>query len=358
MVPVRYGMIGFGGIAENRIAKEGFGLDSKRFAPHPRAQLCGACDQNPARRSAAEALGVEWYADSDSLIADSRIEAILIATNNRTHASLAKNALLAGKHVFLEKPAGVTEVEIKELVDIAQTKGLSLVVDHMMTKNSYNLLAREMVRGKAIGHLEHLVLHMEFPFGIESSEAATWRCADPGELGGPIGDVGSHCLYMAEFLSDDTIASLQCAYTPKHLSIAVEDGAVIHFTTQKGLTGTIRVAFDQPRGGLTTTLQNLGYELYGSEGAIFARATLFQLSGHADEPVGLTLESMQGSYHQKHTLGQVQNIYQSQIDEHVQSIRSGNRLSGLDALHNLQLILLAHASAKAGGTSLSSPQTN
>ena len=148
MVPVRYGMIGFGGIAENRIAKEGFGLDSKRFTPHPRAQLCGACDQNPARRSAAEALGVEWYDDTDSLISDSHIEAILVATNNRTHASLAKKALLAGKHVFLEKPAGVTEVEIKELVDLAQAKGLSLIVDHMMTKNSYNLLAREMVRGK------------------------------------------------------------------------------------------------------------------------------------------------------------------------------------------------------------------
>lgn len=357
MDPVRYGMIGFGGIAENRIAKEGFGLDSKRFSAHPQAQLIGACDQNPNRQSAAEALGIGWYPDSDTMLADARIEAILIATNNRTHAALAKKALLAGKHVFLEKPAGVTEAEIKDLVDIAQERGLSLIVDHMMTKNSYNLLARDMIRDNAIGRLEHLVLHMEFPYGIESSEAATWRCADPGELGGPIGDVGSHCFYMAEFLSDDTIVSLQCVYTPKHLSIAVEDGAIINFTTLKGLKGTIRVAFDQPRGGLTSTLENLGYEVYGSEGAIFARATLFQLSGHGDEPVGLVLESLQGTYHQKHSLGQVQNIYQSQIAEHTQSIRSGERLSGRQALHNLQLILLAHISAQAGGKRLTIPKT-
>ena len=357
MVPVRYGMIGFGGIAENRIAKEGFGLDSKRFSPHPQAQLIGVCDQNPVRRSAADALGIGWYPDSEALLADASVEAVLIATNNRSHASLAKKALLAGKHVFLEKPAGVTEAEVKDLVYLAQERGLSLIVDHMMTKNSYNQLAREMILDNAIGKLEHLVLHMEFPFGIESSEAATWRCADPGELGGPIGDVGSHCFYMAEFLSDDTIVSLQCVYTPKHLSIAVEDGAIINFTTRKGLDGTIRVAFDQPRGGLNTTVQNLGYEVYGSEGAIFARATLFQLSGHADEPVGLTLESIQGTYHQKHTLGQVQNIYQSQIAEHAQAIRSGERLSGLQALHNLQLILLAHASAQAGGRRLTVSET-
>ncbi|PKL12992.1 MAG: hypothetical protein CVV52_07845 [Spirochaetae bacterium HGW-Spirochaetae-8] len=357
MVPVRYGMIGFGGIAENRIAKEGFGLDSKRFAPHPQAQLLGACDMNATRKSAAEVLGIGWYPDSDALVADPRVEAVLIATNNRTHAPLARKALLAGKHVFLEKPAGVTEAEIVELIDLAQERGLSLIVDHMMTKNSYNQLAREMILDNAIGRLEHLVLHMEFPFGIESSEAATWRCADPGELGGPLGDVGSHCFYMAEFLSDDTIDSLQCVYTPKHLAIAVEDGAIIHFTTRKGLHGSIRVAFDQPRGGLTSTLQNLGYEVYGTEGVITARATMFQLSGHTDEPVGLVLESIQGSYHQKHTLGQVQNIYQSQIAEHAQSIRSGERLSGLQALHNLQLILLAHASAQSGGKRLAVPKT-
>ena len=135
MVPVRYGMIGFGGIAENRIAKEGFGLDSKRFAPHPQAQLLGACDMNATRKSAAEALGIGWYPDSAALLADTRIEAVLIATNNRTHAPLAKEALLAGKHVFLEKPAGVTEAEIMELIGLAQERGLSLIVDHMMTKN-------------------------------------------------------------------------------------------------------------------------------------------------------------------------------------------------------------------------------
>ena len=49
---VRYGLVGFGGLAENRVAKEGFACDSSRFAPLKKAQLVGATDLNPARQKA------------------------------------------------------------------------------------------------------------------------------------------------------------------------------------------------------------------------------------------------------------------------------------------------------------------
>ena len=50
---IRYGLVGFGGIAENRVAKEGFACDKSRFAPLKKAQLVGATDLNPARQNAA-----------------------------------------------------------------------------------------------------------------------------------------------------------------------------------------------------------------------------------------------------------------------------------------------------------------
>ena len=74
---VKYALIGFGGIAENRIAKEGFACDKARFHDVPAEyELIGACDVNPERRSAAEALGLEWYADSRALLADPRVDAV------------------------------------------------------------------------------------------------------------------------------------------------------------------------------------------------------------------------------------------------------------------------------------------
>ena len=57
---IKYAMIGFGGIAENRIAKEGFGCDKTRFDGHPLADLIGVTDMNKARKKAAKELGLKW----------------------------------------------------------------------------------------------------------------------------------------------------------------------------------------------------------------------------------------------------------------------------------------------------------
>ena len=57
---VKYVLVGFGGIAENRVAKEGYACDRKRFKPLKSAVLVGATDLNPARQAAAEALGLKW----------------------------------------------------------------------------------------------------------------------------------------------------------------------------------------------------------------------------------------------------------------------------------------------------------
>jgi len=89
----------------------------------------------------------------------------------------------------------------------------------MMTENAYNRRAKDLINQGAIGKVNDIVLHMEFYYGSTPQEVATWRCADPNEIGGPIGDVGSHCLYMAEFLLSSPIGSLCCVYTPKILNI-------------------------------------------------------------------------------------------------------------------------------------------
>jgi len=258
MEKVTYGIIGFGGIAENRIAREGFGLDTSRFQGHESAQLVAATDINPSRQSAAEALGLTWYPSAEALLEDERLDAVFIATNNASHAGIAKQAILAGKHCLIEKPMAHTLEAARELRGLAREHGISLGVDHMMTKNSFNRKARELIAEGALGDVNDLVLHMEFYYGSTPEEAGTWRCSKPEEVGGPLGDVGCHCLYMGEFLLDDVITEIACTLSPRTLDINVENGAFIHFKTAGGLNGSARVAFNQPRGGLLGTLANLG----------------------------------------------------------------------------------------------------
>ena len=124
MEKVKYGMIGFGGIAENRVAKEGFACDKNRFAPLKNAQLVAATDINQGRKGAAEALGLKWRASADELLADKDIQAVYVATNNATHVPLAVKALNAGKHVISEKPMATNSKDAEMLVRLAKEKGL------------------------------------------------------------------------------------------------------------------------------------------------------------------------------------------------------------------------------------------
>jgi predicted dehydrogenase len=349
MRKVRYAIIGFGGIAENRIAKEGFGLDKSRFAGHPRAELVGATDKVAARRDAAARLGLKWYESAEAALGDPNIDAMFIATNNLSHAPLARKAIEAGKHCLIEKPITTTLEDAVTLQRLAREREMSLVVDHMMTENAYNRRAKELIGRGAIGDVNDVSLHMEFCYGATAAEAATWRCADPKEIGGPIGDVGSHCLYMAEFLHGSEVVALSCVYTPRTLNIAVENGAFVQFCLRSGVQGTARVAFNQLRGGPGGTLTGLGYEVYGTHGILRGCATLFQLSGHPGEPVEVRLEIDDFTHTEKIKIDSVQNIYQGVIGKHAESIVNRAPLDAADAVHNLKLVLACYESAEHKG---------
>ncbi len=354
MSKIKYGIIGFGGIAENRIAREGFACDRTRFAPLPNAELIGATDINAARQEAAEQLGLKWYADVDSLLSSPEIQAIYVASNNLSHASLAAAALRAGKPVIVEKPLATTVEDAEMLVGLAAEKNLSLSVDHMMVYNAWNLKARELVAAGTLGEINDSCFHMEFAFGYEPSEAASWRCAKVEELGGPIGDVASHCFYMAEFIFQKKICKLAAVYLPKLMPIVAEDGAYIKFEFEDGSRGSVKVAFSELRGGLGGTLSNLGYELYGSKAVLRSYGALFQLSGHPDEPIKIRLELDQfdGQTSQIEP-EKIHNIYQQLIGQHAQSILNGQPINAQDGAHNLRLCEIAHLSASQGGQMLS-----
>ena len=350
MNKVKYALIGFGGIAENRIAKEGFACDRARFPKGlEKAELVGAFDLNPARESAAKALNLKWYKSVDEVLADKDIDAVYIATNNASHAPLALQALNAGKHVIVEKPIATSADDAREMVKTAAKKKLSLSVDHMMVNNAFNRMAKKTVAAGKAGKVNDCCFHMEFLYGATPEEAATWRCSKVSEMGGPIGDVASHCFYLAEFILGSKIVGVSAVYLPKTMGIKAEDGAYIKFTMENGLTGSAKVAFCEPRGGLVGTFSNLGYEIYGDAGVLRGFGTMFQISGHPDEPyqIRLELETAKGVKSLKPR--KFPNIYQSLIEDHAASVQNGTPLSAENGLRNLKQCLAAHRSAQAGG---------
>ena len=349
MAKIQYALIGFGEIAENRIAKEGFACDTTRFKPSKEAVLVGTTDVNPKRRKAAKALGLKWYRDAGTLLADSKVDAVFIATNNLSHASLARQAMEADKSVIVEKPLAATSRDARTLVQLAAKKKLSLSVDHMMTHNVLNKKARKLIADGVLGTVNDACFHMQFAYGYDPAEAATWRCSKQAEMGGPIGDVASHCFYMAEDLLGSQIKAVRAVYHPKHMAIKVEDGALIQCDLESGITCSVLVSFCDPRGGPGGTLSGLGYEIYGDQAVVRGYGTMFQLSGHAGEPFKLRLELDTFEKQKNFRITKPENVYQGVITEHAASVVSGMPLTGACGLHNVLLCEAAHASARSGG---------
>jgi predicted dehydrogenase len=100
--------------------------------------------------------GVEGVTDADELINDKGIDAVVVATPVRYHFPLAKAALLAGKHVLIEKPMASSAAECEELIEIAQREGLVLMVGHTFLYSEPVHRISEIINSGDIGEIRYI----------------------------------------------------------------------------------------------------------------------------------------------------------------------------------------------------------
>ncbi|HWR97610.1 MAG TPA: Gfo/Idh/MocA family oxidoreductase, partial [Candidatus Methanoperedens sp.] len=110
-------------------------------------------------RFASLALGGERPAftrDYRKIIADPAIDAVAVATPSETHYRIGRDALLAGKHLFVEKPLALTSREGRRLADLARERGRTLMVGHLLMYHPAIVKMAALVRAGRIGRLRHL----------------------------------------------------------------------------------------------------------------------------------------------------------------------------------------------------------
>ena len=96
--------------------------------------LAALCDLDPQLRErfSSRYPGARMYADYDELLADDSLDAVVVATPVPTHFALARGALEAGLHVFVEKPPATRAAEMEELVALAAERRLVLMPGHLL----------------------------------------------------------------------------------------------------------------------------------------------------------------------------------------------------------------------------------
>ncbi len=140
------------------------------------ADLAWICDLDAGRRAEyAERYPAARVAESlEEALADPGVDAVSIATPVPTHFTLARAALQAGKHVFVEKPPAMRGAEMEELVALARERNLVLMPGHLLLYHPGLRAVKELVDAGSLGEVLCVYGNRQNLGVIRSNENALW----------------------------------------------------------------------------------------------------------------------------------------------------------------------------------------
>lgn len=127
----------------------------RNFVAHPSCNLKWACDTKAAllEKTRAHYPAITYTEKYEDVLKDPDVSLVLIATPTASHFPLAKAALEAGKHIFIEKPMCGTSAEAQELSALAKKKSLLIFVDHTFAFAPAVVRIQEAVQKGQLGDL-------------------------------------------------------------------------------------------------------------------------------------------------------------------------------------------------------------
>jgi myo-inositol 2-dehydrogenase/D-chiro-inositol 1-dehydrogenase len=159
----------------------------------PEANLSAVCDiQLDVARAVAGELGIgRAVRDYRELLANAEIEAVVIASSTDTHAFMMKDAALAGKHIFCEKPLALNLQDIDDALEVVDNAGVKLQVGFNRRFDRSFRRVREIVASGRIGRpcILHITNRDPLPPGIEYARSS----------GGMFLDMSIHDFDMARY---------------------------------------------------------------------------------------------------------------------------------------------------------------
>jgi predicted dehydrogenase len=129
----------------------------RNFSAAAGAEVRCVADRDAARLQKIHSLypAVDLLSEATEVFQRSDIDAVVLATPINTHFPLAKMALEAGKHVLVEKPLATSRAEVLELMEIADRKGLQLMVDHTFLYTGAVQKIKSLVDSGELGELQY-----------------------------------------------------------------------------------------------------------------------------------------------------------------------------------------------------------
>lgn len=224
--PLRIGLIGLGrfGAHYARLLQEIEGVSFYAVAARDKESFEKAHIPN----------GVKKFENGAALINNANVECVIIATPTTTHATLAKAALAAGKHVLVEKPMTATLAEAHAVANAVHASGRTFMVGHQYLYNDYIHELKRQIDAGVLGTIAYVFAEHFYPGPVRSDIGVFWETA-------------THEIAILDYLFGRPAASEIIGTRIDIDKRGYEDYASIGFTLSNGVRATIVNSWIAPK---------------------------------------------------------------------------------------------------------------
>ncbi|MEU1274174.1 Gfo/Idh/MocA family oxidoreductase [Streptomyces sp. NPDC005799] len=278
-------VVGFGWMG--RVHTQAYARLPHHFPQLPlRPELVAVADEVPGR--AEEAAGQYGFATSvrdwRELAADPRVRAVSVTAPNFLHREIGVALAEAGKHIWIEKPVGLTAGDARAVADAVGKAGVQGTVGFNYRNAPAVEAARELVASGEIGTVTHVRIRLFSDYAAHPEGALTWRYERARGGSGVLGDLASHGVDLARFLLGDieSLSADTAVFVPER---ARPTGATAgHTRATGGELGRVEnedyvnclLRFASGARGVLEACRvsvgeqnNYGFEIHGTRGAVY-----------------------------------------------------------------------------------------
>ncbi|MFC8358364.1 Gfo/Idh/MocA family protein [Streptomyces griseorubiginosus] len=248
-------------------------------------ELVAVAEEVPGRAEEAAAQFGFASATRDwrEVAADPRVQAVSVTAPNFLHREIGVAMAAAGKHLWIEKPVGLTVEDARAVADAVTEAGVRSAVGFNYRNAPAVEAARELIAAGELGTITHVRIRLFSDYAAHPQGALTWRYERERGGSGVLGDLASHGADLARFLLGD-IASLTAdtaVFLPER---ARPTGATAGHTLATGELGPVEnedyvnclLRFASGARGVLEACRvsvgeqnNYGFEVHGTRGAVF-----------------------------------------------------------------------------------------
>ena len=227
--------------------------------------------------------GIAEVSDNhETVLADSTIDAVIVAVPNRYHRDVALAVAQAGKHMLLEKPVSYNYATAKEVLDACSTTGQIVRVGHNERCQNASILARELVQSGVLGEVLSFRNVFSHSWKVVSIDDYRWNLEISG--GATMMDITSHSVDLVRYLIGGQYASVTSSLRHSAMPKLVDDNVHLLAEMTNGASGSFASDRFSPTHHFTT-------ELYGTEGSlhlsqlVMSGTTVAPLAVFTDRPL-------------------------------------------------------------------------